>query len=122
VDSGTITTTNINATKSVDLNGDGKPETNGEKIFVTPTGSFDQIYVALDGDGPRGIDSNDSVRINYIATIEAQSSPDIILPFSIRGNEGTIDGDITQEESFTWTIDGPSAAPAIVPTEFDLLM
>ena len=37
------------------------------------------------------------MRINKIATIETQNSGDFVLPFSIRGNEGAIDGDVTQE-------------------------
>lgn len=117
---GTKTTTNINATNSVDFDNNGTFETNGEVVTVIPGVAFDQIYVALDPDGVRGIDSNDTVRINKIATIETQNSGDFVLPFSIRGIEGSIDGDVTQEEQFTWTINGPAATSTTV-SEFDLL-
>lgn len=120
VASGTKTTTNINASNSVDFDNNGTFETNGEVVTVIPGVAFDQIYVALDPDGARGIDANDAVRINKIATIETQNSGDFVLPFSIRGIEGAIDGDVTQEEQFTWTINGPAATSTTV-TEFDLL-
>lgn len=123
VASGTVRTTNINATKTFDLDGNGTFETGGEKVSISPsTGgvpvSFDRIYVAID---PTDIDSNDTVRINNIATLETQVSGDFVLPFSVRGNEGTIDGDVTQEESFTWTIDGLGTSVTTV-SEYDLLV
>jgi VCBS repeat-containing protein len=123
VASGSVTTTNINATKTFDLDGNGTFETGGEKISVSPTSggapvAFDRIYVAID---PTDIDSNDTVRINNIATLETQVSGDFVLPFSVRGNEGTVDGDTTQEESFTWTIDGLGTTSTTVG-EFDLLV
>lgn len=123
VASGTVRTTNINATKTFDLDNNGTFETGGEKISVSPTSggtpvAFDRIYVAID---PTDIDLNDTVRINNIATLEAQISGDYVLPFSVRGNEGTIDGDTTQEESFTWTVNGLGAGSTTV-AEFDLLV
>jgi hypothetical protein len=118
-----VRTININATKTFDLDGNGTFETGGEKISVCPTSggtpvAFDRIYVAID---PTDIDSNDSTRINNIATLEAQASRDYVLPFSVRSNEGTIDGDTTQEESFTWTVNGLDADTTTV-NEFDLLV
>jgi hypothetical protein len=112
----TAVASGIQATSNITVQG-------GQNITITPTlnsqpVAFDKLYVAID---PNDVDTNDTVRINNISTIATLVTDDFVLPFSIRATEGDVDGDVTQEESFTWTVNGPGTNTTVVP-EFDLLV
>ncbi len=98
VATGSETTEDINASKSVEL-ADGTI-TNGEFVFIEPEVTFDQIYVAID---PTDIDGNDKVRINNIATLEQLPIDDLSFDFEVKATDA--DGDMATG-TFTVVVDG----------------
>jgi hypothetical protein len=81
-------------------------QTGAHTIRIDPNVTFDQLYVALD---PADFDSNDSMRINRIATIEELTQDDILLGFRVNVEDDDHDQSPTNYQEFSVTVDGTGA-------------